>query len=80
MLLDLGPRFLVNQCCRLAKEGLLVNLTEDTAPRATDAPQRCTWSRNLHPNFCPGWGLNFRPLTWQSSAQPQDHRLASYKF
>jgi len=20
--------------------------------------QGCAWSRNLDPNFCPGWGLN----------------------
>ena len=23
----------------------------------------------LYPNFCPGWGLNLEPLTWQSSMQ-----------
>ena len=35
--------------------------------------QGCTWSRNLDPNFCPGWGLNLGPITWQCSMQPLDH-------
>src|SRR6218665_703211 len=34
----------------------------------------CAWSRSLDPNFCSGRGLNLGPLTWQSSAQPLDHR------
>jgi len=47
----------------------LVNLKEDTAPRARYyallyGTQGCAWSRNLDPYFCPGRGLKLRPLTW----------------
>jgi len=34
------------------------------------------WSRNLEPNFCPGWDFNLWPLEWQSvtlTTKPLDY-------
>ena len=48
-----------------------------------EVEQRCAWSRNLNPNFCPGRGLNLGPCslmavnvtTRQQRTQPPFSRL-----
>src|SRR6218665_3084318 len=38
------------------------------------AEQRCTWSRKLDPNFCPGWGRTWDP--WHLAAADVATRLS----
>src|SRR6218665_432439 len=39
-----------------------------------EAEQRCTWSRKLDPNFCPGWGRTSDP--WHLAAADVATRLS----